>query len=351
MLIDPGSRLVPVTSRLLARSGIGRAFHSHFVKTIEHAAAESIYSPGIISLPGESARATGTMAHTTVDEIRKLEAEGEFAHGATLAHRIDGALLADGCVYASRSYKLVTPNAPRRKFLPRHAPEYGEAQLCSDMSSELYFGHWLLDGLCTERLAAERRLTGLVFDSVPSTHKEAYRDICAVAPDRVTYAHVERLWLIDDRGINTSRLARWQSMRAAVRRVAELGSGPRLVYLLRSAGKSSRFVNNGGEVERILERRGFVAVDPMAYDTRTLAGFLGRAAIVVSMEGSHQSHALMAMPAGGTMLTFQPADRFLHSYLFFANAAGIRSAFTVAERRGDAYHIAIDRLERTLDLL
>lgn len=191
MLVDLQSRTVPVVSRLFEKVRLGATFADRIVETVELAASENIYSPGIISLPFESARATGTMAHTTLDAIRVLEKEGGFPHGATLAHRIKGAILADGCVYASTSYRVVTPQVRRRKFLPREASYYDEAQLCSDMSSELYFGHWLLDALCTERLAIERHLAGLVFDGMPSTHKQAYRGICEVTSTQVNYAFID----------------------------------------------------------------------------------------------------------------------------------------------------------------
>ena len=324
---------------------------AQIVETVELAAAETIYSPGILSLPDESARATGTMTHTTLDAIRGLEREGDFPHGATLARQVRSAILADGCVYASTSYQIVTPKVPRRKVLPRRVAHYDEAQLCSDMPSEMYFGHWLLDSLCTERLALERGLSGLVFDGAPSTHKQAYRSICAVTPTRVACAVVDRLWMIDDRGLNSARMARWSGLRAAVRAVAGATSAPRLVYLARSAGATGRSLTNADEVERAFDRIGFVTIDPMAFDTHRLAAILHQAEMVVSVEGSHQSHALMAMPAGGTLLTIQPADRFLHSYLFFANAAGIRSAFVVADRQGDGYHVSVERLQQTIDLV
>ena len=349
MLIDFRSRVAPITSRLLARMRLGRPLSDRIVETVELAPAETLYSPGTLSLPQESDRATGTMAHTTLAVIRGLEREGEFPHGATLAQRVQGAILADGCVYASTSHQVVTPGVTRRKLLPRRAAHYDEALLCSDMPSEMYFGHWLLDGLCTERLASERDLAGLVFDGTPSTHKQAYRDICAVAPTRVDHAVVDRLWMVDDRGLNSARMARWTGLRNAVRSLAEVPVAPRLVYLARSGGATGRSLTNASEVEQVLDRLGFVTIDPMSFDTRRLAAALSQAELVVSVEGSHQSHALMAMPAGGTMLTLQPADRFLHSYLFFANAAGIRSAFVVAERQGAGYHVSVERLRRLVE--
>lgn len=351
MLINLRSRAVPVISRLLGRAGLGASFTDQIVETVEVAAAERIYSPGIVSLPSESSRATGTMAHTTLEAIRGLEKEGDFPHGATLAHRVQGAILADGCVYASTSHRVVTPQVQRRKLLPRQASCHDEAQLCSDISSELYFGHWLLDGLCTERLAIERRLTGVVFDGTPSTHKQAYREICTVSSTRIDYAFVDRLWLIDDRGLNSARMTRWLALRASVRAMAEQAQGPRLVYLARSGGAINRNLVNGKEVERMLDRLGFVTIDPMLFDTMSLAKLLSQARIVVSVEGSHQSHALMAMPTGGALVTIQPADRFLHSYLFFANAAGIRCAFVVAERLSGDYQLSVDRLRQTLNLI
>ncbi|MBB4155036.1 hypothetical protein GGQ80_002953 [Sphingomonas jinjuensis] len=348
--LSPWRRALPIIARVRGKAGLGRTYRDH-AEAIELAPAERIYSPGILSLPGESERATGTMPHTTVDEIRQLENEGEFSHGATLAYRIDNALLADGCVYYGYDYNVVTPGISRAPFIPGHVDRHGEAQLSSDTSSEMYFGHWLLDGQSTELLAADRGLDALAFGPPATHHKAEYRSVSGLDVRPVRYAAVDRLWVIDDRGLNSARNERWARLRDRVRALAAPPSSPERVYLVRSGGTSGRSVNNADAFEAALARHDFASVDPMKHSVAEIAGLLSRAKLVVSIEGSHQSHALMAMPPGSTLLTIQPADRFLHSYLFFANVAGIRSAYTIAEQECAGYRVDLDRLERTLDLI
>lgn len=146
-------------------------------------------------------------------------------------------------------------------------------------------------------------------------------------------------------------MARWSALRTSVRAAAGQVEGPRLIYLARSAGAINRNLVNNDEIERTLDQLGFTIVDPMKFDTITLIKLLSQAHVVVSVEGSHQSHALMAMASGGNLVTIQPADRFLHSYVFYANTANIRCAFVVAERVGNDYYVSVERLRQTLDLI
>lgn len=76
------------------------------------------------------------------------------------------------------------------------------------------------------------------------------------------------------------------------------------------------------------------------------------ARLVISVEGSHQSHAVIAMPSGGVLLTIQPPTGVnLAAYKFFCDYKDIRSAFIIGDRTKDGFDVDITRLSRLLEIV
>ena len=115
-----------------------------------------------------------------------------------------------------------------------------ESQLSTDMTSELYFDHWMCDGLCTELLAKDRGLRGLLYDRPLRLH-DGYRDLLNILGDRIRSAIVNRLCVIDDRGINAHRTGRLRRLRTLLKcAINGLATGHRNVFITPGAGGELR---------------------------------------------------------------------------------------------------------------
>lgn len=285
-------------------------------------------------------------------EVRALEPEGDHLHGATVAYRYDDALLADGCFYSNGHYGVGTPEESRRPIILSNAEFYDEAQLSTDVACETWFGHWLCDGLSTELLAIDREIPGLIYKRPARPHEPGYRQLLAMHSRAVTLAKVRRLWVVNDRGINHNRAARFRRLRSKVRNsVGVATTGAPGVYISRGSSGLRRNLVNEAAIEETLSGIGFDVIDPMEMSTMAIAERLHSTKVVVSIEGSQRNHALLAMPSGGAIIDIQPPQRFVHGRKFFGDIARIRNGFVVADFHPEGFWLEPDRLLRTIDLV
>ncbi|SMD03085.1 glycosyltransferase 61 family protein [Primorskyibacter flagellatus] len=320
----------------------------------EVCAAETLTCPSAIHLPDALDRVTALSPWRDWETERLYIEGGPVMHAATRAHLIqnvdiNGAFLYCGAAKLRAGFgpqQLTHRHAAPRRNLP-------EAHLVSDWAGSHYFGLFLRASLPMELLpdAAENMI------SLPTkdyTHEAGYRKILErPRPPCVTAARVNRLILYNDFGHNPSKAARYAELRAALRR--NLGGiapqGKTGVYLKRGTTGERRRLANESQVEATLTALGFDIVEPAALDARTIAQRLLDAPIVVSVEGSHLSHAIYSIAEGGTLLVLQPPDRFAMAFKEFTNRGGLNFAFTVGHAAPDGFTVNPDDIKRTLDLL
>ena len=279
-------------------------------------------------------------------ELERL-AVGNRHHAPTVAYRIDGAVLAGGTLYFGGGYEVIR-NSSKRPIFNRRRDCFAEMQLCTNYVIERYFGHWATDGLILELLAAQRSVAGLKPAGTPWVHESGYREMCGLHVARSDNAWVDRLWVIDDRGINDGWISRMEELRRRVRS-AVLPTGPKRVMLTRGTLGVKRDLVNSPEVEEALSRLGFVVVHPELETARGLAEKLCGAEIAIAVEGSHQNHCWLAMPRQSSFVAIQPPTRFNAHGKMRADAIGINFAFVVADPHPDGFYLPTDRLLRTID--
>jgi len=275
--------------------------------------------------------------------------ERDVYHPPTLAYRLDGAIIADGCLYTQRTFAPLSIT-PRRILLGKPA-EHAEGLLCSDICSTRYFGDWLMTGLPLELLAEDRGANPIVLDGGKWPNEEDYRKRLKLAkpPAPTSPARFQTLWMIDDKPMNDGRVARYERLRARARtgQVGEDG----LVYLERGTLGVERGLIGEEKLKEALVARGFRIVRPETASVAELAEALGKARICVGVEGSALTHATMLMPQGGAIVAIQPPMRFANAIKFFADAVGIRFGFVVGEQAGEGFSVPVERLRATLDLV
>ena len=209
-------RLRPITSRLRRRLS-GRSLRDVAARREEWAPGSDRPCPSALSLPGELDRAIAFAAGRDRALLAAEFRAHDRAHPPTYAYRLDDVVLADGRAYAAGSFDAVAPGRPRA-LIRGPVAAVREALLCTDICSSRFFGDWLMTALPLELLAERRGLTPLTLGTPDWPHEEQYRDRAGLpAPARPAQpVRVGTLWMIDDRGMNEDRLARYRTLRARV---------------------------------------------------------------------------------------------------------------------------------------
>jgi capsular polysaccharide biosynthesis protein len=187
-----------------------------------------------------------------------------------------------------------------------------------------------------------------VLNGEPWLHESAYRKMSGMEAMRTDNALVDRLWVIDDHGINENRIARIKELRKSIQAAAPRAGTKRLVLTRGTLGAARNLVNSN-EVHEALEKKGFEIVNPEHETVDRIVNALSSAEIAILVEGSVQNHCICAMPVGSTLLTIQPPTRFNAVSKDRADAVGMHWSFVVADPHQDGFYLPIDHLMRTLD--
>ena len=322
-------------------------------KSIEEFCSERlVIAPGetsprtqAIFLPDELDRVTGVRRPGDVDQVRA----GTSIHLPTIAYRLRDATIADGAVYTRNGFENVS--AQRRKpIIAGSAIEIDEAQLCGDISSDVFFGHWLLESLGKELLADERGMQSINMTNSLRVHESGYRNLLGMPGRIVTRARVRDLWLVDDRGYNSSHVERLAALRARLRDAVP-GAGSGLVFMGRGRTGVKREMLNAAEIAEIVVKRGGVVIEPEAMAAADIAAALTGARIVVAVEGSAFAHAQLALAKGSALVIIQPPDRFNSIHKRLADLSGLHVGLAVGVARPGGFYLEPDRFSRLLGLV
>jgi hypothetical protein len=341
--------LLPLTARVRAKFQRIRTIPESAVESIQLAPADKVATLSPISLPGEFDRVRAVIPISTFEVEHKIITSPYLEHGPTIAYRLDDAILADHTLYWRGGYEVARARN-KRAILPGHMEEYHEGQLCSYAPSNIYFGHWLRDAMAMELLAERRGLRPLSYAGRPWMHEAGYRQMMALPGFPVSFAHIRRLWIINDLGLNTNWISRFKELRERVRESAKRG-GPSRVFLTRGNKGVARELVNELAIADVLSRRGFITIAPEQLSAHEIADALASAQIVVAVEGSALNHAQFALPSNSAMLVIQPPERFNAFHKIIMDFSGIRFGYVVADPVPDGFTLPLDRFLRTLDLV
>lgn len=342
-------RILPIAARLRARLLGNPRLFDRASEIIELAPAVDRMQPAAIALPGEFDRVVAVQEETTrAIELERLR-ESTRRHGATIGYRVDNTILGNGTLYFDGGYEVIRQRSSKR-LLNGRQDHFSEAQLCSNYVIDRYFGHWLVDGLTLELLAAQRLLPAIGAANSLWPHEPGYRDLCDLTISRSDNARIDRLWVIDDRGLNDNWISRILELRLRVRSVAKQnGAKAKRVMLVRGTLGSRRNLVNSAEVVEELDRLGFQIINPESETPQSIVGKLSEVEMAIAVEGSGQNHCFLAMPRSSTLVTIQPPTRFNAHSKMRADAIGINWGFVVADLDPDGFFLPVDRLLRTID--
>lgn len=353
---ERGQRVFMVTI-LPALSALHRKFRPNDFErraySVESVAPETTRSrPAALCLPNEIDRLIGAPEGTSFAIEAERLGSGVDRHGATSLHHYRNVSIIDGIVYAGLNASVLT--AEKRRLVVSGLERISSGMLCSNYVIHRYFGHFAQEGLAMEMLAQSMGRLPITLARPAWMHDDGYRKALDLRNHAVRAARVDELTIVDDRGWNDHRLARFGKMREILRQAGSgsSASGSNAVFLSRGETGVGRRLYDSPAVEAALAHAGFDIVCPERLSFEQLAGRLHRAEIIVAVEGSALAHAALLSPAGATMIAIMPPRRLVTMFKPIATAAGMQWGYVAAEdRQDDQIEVDMARLFATIDLI
>jgi Glycosyltransferase 61 len=278
--------------------------------------------------------------HKARELIWELLNQQTFEFRPLKAYQFRDAFLVDGSVYLGNAIRIELRSAStsnsviRRLSIMPVAPqvEAPEAALVGGMAGSTWFGHWLMDELPLQMLAS---LFAPPIAQVRPEHRDepGYRELLKLTPPkRVGTAMISRLTIIDEFGQNPNKARRYWQIRE---QLALRPKGADRVFLSRGSWGSARPLRNEKGLLDRFAAEGYAIVDISTTSLSELLGVLNGASLVVSVEGSHLTHALYAMADFGTMIILNPPERTLTTVAGIAPFCGLFAAMFICSPNED----------------
>jgi Glycosyltransferase 61 len=307
-----------------------------------------------IHLPGEIDRIK------SVSPWRELGAELESIRGGKARHAgSEACLIEDVELVGAFLYKGPAKSQPGygetqwRLSAASHPERLRESHLITSHMGSHFFGTLLLDDYPLALLPPQGEHCFLMCTQ-PSQHNAQYRELLKL-PNGPTLqrAHIDRLIMYTDFAQNSLKAKRYEALRTTLRKSCpRTGTSSAGVYLRRGRSGELRLLENETQIEETLIRLGFDIIDPMTLTAAEISGRTLDAPLVVSVEGSHLSHAIFSASDHATFVVLQPPDRLCMTYKEYTDRVGsMRFAFLVGDRSIEGFRVEPDHLMRLLDLV
>lgn len=334
--------------RILSRRHV--ALEEMATEVVELAPGETVTIPPAVHMPESLDRVQKLSPWRDWTTERLLIEGGRQQHAACLRYRVRDAHLVGAYLYRGPVREEVG-YAPESWRAEGPAEVVAEAHLMSNFAGSRFFGNYLLDEfprqLLIEGPASCIRALGKHFE-----HEAGYRELLGLeAPRHVPWARIGELTIYVDYGQNRSKEQRFRELRARMRR--SLGGGgvrrSRVVFLDRGDTGERRTIANEVELKAFLVAQGVDIVTPSQLSAHDVARRTLDAALVISVEGSHISHAIYTVADQGVFLVLQPPDRFAMAYKEFTDRMGLGFAFLVGQPNAEGWSVPLDELARLMD--
>jgi hypothetical protein len=339
------------TARTLKRWMLGKAsapLEAVAKKTWQIAPAHVSTSRRAIFMPNQLDRISAWKFSVT-DPRPQLLGGTEITHAATKAHLLENAVIADGTIFSGPWHEFLEARKTR-SALHGIDTELDTASLACTANGNRYFGNWIMDDCPLYPLAnAEGQPIGNFHARTP--HQLAYEAKFDMHVTRMHAAHVKKLVVFEDYGQNPSKHARFRELGAKLLLDVDSHSHPGVFVLRGHTGDRRVMINELEIAEMLKEQRGFRIIDPIMASLQEIIECCAGAKVVAGVEGSHLLNGIIVLPMGGTLLAFQPPNRFVTVLKDLMDRDDQNFAFVVGIPQGEDFHIDADEVLHTLDML
>jgi Glycosyltransferase 61 len=310
---------------------------------------ETTVTQPAIYLPGQLDRVTGGTEHQSVETEIKSMLAPTYRHAATVAYHIKDAVIFDGSVYAGNLKYFVAEKALFGSSAePRHFKLGG---LSSSTVGTSYFGHWLRDD-CIQYLLAERTGAAICIGHTLSDHQRKYARYFGQDWTPTNRAVIDELVVYQDYAQNSLKRQRYEILsRHIAQRFPRQGSRQKLVYVRRGSTGVLRPIQNEAELQEALVKHGFEILDVASDGLDRILETLRHAKLVVSIEGSQNTHCCFSLASGCGMLVLQPCDRFTSVHRHWTECVGVHFGFVVGDKSASGYQFSTFEVLSTVEKL
>lgn len=345
----------PLTSRIAQRLR-GRLDIEQFAeRTVQVAPATVVPPPPPpIYQEAELRRVTG-MDEWFTPAMQMEYLLGTREYGPSLAYQLPRMPMVDGNFALGRRRFETSTERERLVVLERLPTLRGHAFVSSLLGNK-YFAHQVLDNMPTALVAGQFGTPTFAAPlESPGRHVSSYRSLLEIETASCWSAITESCWVFHDRFLNDSKLERLQTMRRRLRRRAgaatpERSTSAERVMIVRGDSGARRAPQNETALAEHLSTDGWLIVDHTAMEVDELARTLGAAKVVISVEGSHLTHAICALPAGAAVVVLIPPARFSLLLRNFFDRLGISFGFHIGVPGADGmWTVEIDVVKRIVD--
>ena len=347
-VIDPSLSMIPTptVARLVQRMMPTRSYRDISARSWQLSPSSTRQEPPALFEPSDLPRILGVAETSTLALQMSRVRGGLRQHAPTMAYMVRNASLCNGHVVRPTMAHWVGGGS-MPWFAGLSPPALETAVLASTAFGVKFFGHWLMDDM--PLTLAARRL-GEPISVLPclSEHQHAYTTFLGTDATRVLDAQIKELVIIDDVGQNAFKAQRLEELRSRLLQRYPVVPSTKVMLLRKNTGKS-RLLINEMEIADHLATQGFRILSPMETSAEELVRACLGAQVVVGVEGSHLTHALVCMPPGGTLLTLQPPQRFDAVIKDWCDCRQIRFGFVVGQPREEAgFVVSHDQLDHLL---
>lgn len=320
--------------------------------------SEKTSTPQAIYLHKHLSRFTKANQYSTLEDEFKALFTTTIIHAPTKLIRFDKSyLFTDGIINSHLQFhprNLVHRNQPdiNKRYLS-NTKRLDKALMVDNDFSNQFFGHWMHDELTALRIDKLPDHTQKIGIHIPDyAHAQDYLDM--IKPD-VLYGFkgvVDELYLLSDYSQNSYKQARYRSLKKRIaKHLQPKNSKFNGVYIARGQAGAARRLENESIVIDHLSKRGFDIIHPEKMQAEGIIHRLWNTPLIISVEGSAISHAILTMAHHAGALILQPPNRITHDFKRILDAKEHPFGFYVCQATSEHGFIVddLDDLDRLID--
>lgn len=302
--------------------------------------------------PDHFSRVTKCAFNATLDQLHAVLTADHYVESPLEIHEMRNATVIGGVIFNDHAPVLHSKfvNASFSDTFAS-APVMEEAILINSMAGLRYFGHWLGDD--TSAFEALRDQSNFISLPLPPwANAPVYADLFDHNWSPQMVARSRKLTLVRDLGFSSQKADRYRILRKRLR--TNFGPGKdnrsKVVYIRRGASGDPRPILNSSELEQRLTAAG-VSIVTAEDDTRKLISEILDAALIITVEGSQNRHAIYNLRDGGGVLTLAPPDRFYVAFHEWVRSLDMYSGLVIGNSTENGFTINPDEVLMMADSL
>ena len=310
--------------------------------------------PKAFYLQGQLARNKAVIF--TPNAIGIMQGGQTLRHEPTRAYKLKDVWMLDGCLHKGLHRFVMHHHSklkPRLRYLPSITvdTEITDAAIYNTYEGFTYFFDWLVDDCSMYPLAASE---GVPVTFHINAHADApeYECVFEMNPIKTPTAYLKTAIFLDDHwGNSESKHKRFVSHRTKLLNKFPGAKHPGVFILRGQTGVSRQLINEIELAETLRDSHGFRIVDVAKQSASEILSACVGAQVLIGIEGSHMAHGLMVLEPETSVVIIQPPYRFTAVLKLTADMAGIHYGFVVGIPKGDGFYVAVEEVQRTIDLL